>query len=93
MDTVATAVFTLAAHGTFPGCVVEFVHLGDGAVQEVDMSLKVLGNRKTAAGEMISKIGSGLFPKKESSRSCPRCPAFFICGQVPRGTMEKKFAV
>jgi superfamily I DNA/RNA helicase len=93
MDTVATAVFTLAAHGAFPGCIVEFVHLGDGAVQEVDMSLKVLGNRKTTAGEMISKIGSGLFPKKESSRSCPRCPAFFICGPVPGGTMEKKFTL
>jgi superfamily I DNA/RNA helicase len=92
MDAVATAVFTLAAHGVFPGCTVEYVHLSDNTVTPVDMSDKVLGNRRKTAGEMLAKIGSGAFPRKESPRSCPRCPAFFICGPVPSGAIEKKFA-
>jgi hypothetical protein len=93
MDAVATAVFTLAAQGAFPGCTVEYVHLSDNTVTPVDMSDKVLGNRRKTAGEMLAKIGSGAFPRKESPRSCPRCPAFFICGPVPSGTIEKKFAL
>jgi hypothetical protein len=93
MDAVATAVFTLAAYGTFPGCTVEYVHLSDNTVTPVDMSDKVLGNRRKTAGEMLAKICSGVFPRKESPRSCPRCPAFFICGPVPSGTIEKKFTL
>ena len=93
MDAVATAVFTLAAQGAFPGCTVEYVHLSANTVTPVDMSDRVLGNRRKTAGEMLSKIGSGVFPRKESPRSCPRCPAFFICGPVPDGSIEKKFTL
>jgi superfamily I DNA/RNA helicase len=91
MDAVATAVFTLAAHNAFPGCTVEFVHLGDAAITAVPMSDRVLGNRQATAEQMMADIRAGQFPRKESSRTCPRCPAFFICGQVPAGSLEKKF--
>jgi superfamily I DNA/RNA helicase len=91
METVATAVFTLAAHKAFPGCTVEFVHLGDATVTAVPMSDRVLRNRQATAEEMMADIRAGQFPRKESSRTCPRCPAFFICGQVPAGSLEKKF--
>lgn len=93
MDAVATAMFTLAAHGAFPGCTVEYVHLSDETVTAVDMTERVLGNRRKTAGEMLTKIGSGTFPRKESPRSCPRCPAFFVCGPVPDGTIQKKFTL
>jgi hypothetical protein len=33
LETVAAAIFTLAAHGKFPGCTVEFVHLGDATTR------------------------------------------------------------
>ena len=92
LENVAAAVFTLAAHETFPGCTVEFVHLGDEKVSPVDMSGKVLGNRRATAEEMIASIRAGRLPRDESPRTCPRCPAFFICGPVPSGTLEKKFA-
>jgi hypothetical protein len=92
LETVAAAVFTLAAYQAFPGCTVEFVHLGDQTVSAVPMSERVLRNRRATAAEMIGKIGAGRFPRDESPRTCPRCPAFFICGAVPDGAFEKKFA-
>lgn len=92
LETVAAAVFTLAAYQAFPGCTVEFVHLGDETVNAVPMLEKALSNRRTKAAEMIGEIGAGCFPRDESPRTCPRCPAFFICGPVPDGAFEKKFA-
>jgi hypothetical protein len=91
METVATAVFTLAAYEAFPGCIVEFVHLGDAHVSKMPMSPKVLGRRRTTAEDMLAAIAAGRFPQDESPRTCPRCPAFFICGPVPLGDFEKKF--
>ncbi|MBB4263571.1 UvrD-helicase domain-containing protein [Bradyrhizobium sp. CIR3A] len=92
LENVAAAVFALAAHKTFPGCIVEFVHLGDATVRSVSMTTRVLGNRQSTAEEMIGEIQAGRFPREDSPRTCPRCPAFFICGPVPAGTLEKKFA-
>lgn len=91
LENVAAAMFTLAAHEAFPGCTVEFVHLGDATVSPVAMSDKVLRNRRTTAEEIIAEIHAGHLPRDESPRTCPRCPAFFICGPVPGGTLEKKF--
>jgi hypothetical protein len=92
LETVAAAVFTLAAHGKFPGCTVEFVHLGDATVRAVGMKPKTLDNRKATAEEVLSDIRAGRFPRDESPRTCPRCPAFFICGPVPPGAIQKIFA-
>lgn len=92
LETVAAAVFTLAAHQAFPGCTVEFVHLGDQTVSAVSMKGKTLENRRGTATDMIIEIGAGRFPRDESPRTCPRCPAFFICGPVPTGPFEKNFA-
>jgi len=92
LETVATAVFTLAAHGAFPGCTVEFVHLSDATVRVASMKLKTLVNRQTTAEEALADIRAGRFPRDESPRTCPRCPAFFICGQVPDGAVENNFA-
>ncbi|QIG97611.1 ATP-dependent helicase [Bradyrhizobium sp. 6(2017)] len=91
MESVSTAVFVLAAQGSFPGCTVELVHLSDAAVNAVPVKPKALANRKVAAAAVFDEIRAGRFPRKESVRTCPRCPAFFICGPVPGGTLEKRF--
>jgi hypothetical protein len=91
MESVSTAVFVLAAQGSFPGCSVELVHLSDAAVNAVPVKPKALANRKVAAAAAFDEIRAGRFPRKESVRTCPRCPAFFICGPVPGGTLEKRF--
>lgn len=91
LESVPTAVFALAAEGAFPGCTVELVHLSDAAVNAVSMKPRMLANRREAAVEVFEEIRAGRFPRKESTRTCPRCPAFFICGPVPGGPLEKKF--
>ena len=80
LESVSTAVFALAAQGSFPGCTVELVHLSDAAVKVVSMKTKTLAARKDAAAAAFGEIRRGRFPRKESVRTCPRCPAFFICG-------------
>ncbi|HXC53122.1 MAG TPA: ATP-dependent helicase [Candidatus Limnocylindrales bacterium] len=93
LETVSAAVFALAAHETIPGCVVEFVHLGDATVRMVGMKPKTLADRKSTAEKALDEIRAGRFPRDESPRTCPRCPAFFICGPVPDGSIEKRFTI
>lgn len=92
-ENISAGVFTLAAYKAFPGCTVEFVHLGDGTLGAVTMTDRVLNNRRATAEGLIAEIRAGLLPRKESARICPRCPAFFICGPVPDGVLEKNFSL
>jgi superfamily I DNA/RNA helicase/Zn-dependent peptidase ImmA (M78 family) len=70
---------------------VEFIYLSDGD-EPVILELKPLALTKKAErlSETLSKITSGLFPMKESERTCPNCPAFFVCGITAPGPLEKK---
>lgn len=90
-DGLAAAAFHIAATTHTPGCAVEFVYLGDAAVTSVAMSQKVLSNRRASIEGMATAVREGRFPLKESV-TCPRCPAFFICGRLPAGTMTKKLS-
>ncbi|WP_341917086.1 ATP-dependent DNA helicase [Hydrocarboniphaga effusa] len=90
-DSLASAAFRLAASESSPGCVVELVHLADEAVTPLMMSGTVLGNRRRKIQEALEKVQSGDFAQKEE-RTCPRCPAFFVCGPVPPGRLEKIFS-
>jgi hypothetical protein len=75
-----------------PGCTVELVHLSDAAITPIDMSPKVLAHRQGTAAAILGKIRNGRFPT-DPGRTCPRCPAFFICGPVPPGTLPKKSSI
>lgn len=87
---VDAAAFVLAAQRMFPDAVVELVHLSDQTVQQVSLSPKELQNRQRKLSEFLVDIRLGRFPT-EQSRSCPGCPAFFICGPLPSGALKKKF--
>ena len=91
-DSVAAAMFKIAAGNAMPGCTVELVHLSDATVTPVVMSTKVLANRQGTAAEIVAKIRNGRFPT-DPGRTCPRCPAFFICGPVPPGSLPKKSSI
>jgi hypothetical protein len=88
-DSLAAAAFRIAADSHSPGCLVELVHLGDETVTPVHMSAKVLSNRAASISQVAQDIRTGRFPM-EHGRSCPRCPAFFICGPLPAGPVSKK---
>ena len=81
----------LAARQAFPDAVVELVHLADQAVRPLTLSPKKLQTRRDKLAGFLEEIRLGRFPADPSPRTCPGCPAFFICGPTPPGALPKKF--
>ena len=91
MDDVGVAAFLLAAQRAFPGASVELVHLSDQTIRPLDLTAKKLQNRQEKLAGFLGRIRAGNFPADPSARTCPGCPAFFICGPTPTGTLRKNF--
>jgi hypothetical protein len=89
---VGAAALVLAVKQAFPGAVAELVHLSDGAAYPLALSDRELNGRKDKLAKFLGDIRAGQFPAEVSSRTCPNCPAFFICGQTPGGPLQRKFA-
>jgi hypothetical protein len=89
---VGAAALMLAVQQAFPGAVAELVHLSDGEAHALALSDRELKGRKDKLAKFLGDIRAGRFPAEVSSRTCPNCPAFFICGQTPDGPLQKKFA-
>jgi superfamily I DNA/RNA helicase len=89
---VSAAALILAVRQAFPGAVAQLVHLSDGDTHDISLSERELAGRKEKLAKFLGDIRGGRFPAKVSSRTCPNCPAFFICGPVPDGPLKKKFA-
>ena len=88
-DALDAAAYQLAAgpHGE-----IEFVFLSDESRTSVDMTARKLKTRKERIEAAGSAIRAGNFPAepKQPSRTCPRCPYFFICTKPPAGRLTKK---
>jgi len=91
MDDVGVAALLLAAQRAFPGASVELVHLSDQTIRPIDLTAKKLQNRQEKLAGFLGRIRAGNFPADPSARTCPGCPAFFVCGSTPAGTLKKKF--
>lgn len=87
---LADAAFQMAAASSLPGCTVEIIHLGDDdATIPVTFDNKALGKRSEKLAEAFDAIGSGRFEPNRSDRTCPFCPAFFTCGPIADGSLQK----
>jgi superfamily I DNA/RNA helicase/Zn-dependent peptidase ImmA (M78 family) len=86
----ASTSFFFAAQDSFPGSTIEVVHLADSDSMQIEIDPKKLAARRAGIDKVVSAILNGNLPPDRSSRSCPRCPAFFICGSLPPGTLVKK---
>ena len=66
--------------------------LSDESRATIDMKERKLNTRKESIEAAGAKIRAGEFPAnpKQPSRTCPRCPYFFICTQPPAGRLTKK---
>ncbi len=91
VDDVGAAAFLLAVRQVFPDADVELVHLSDQSSRPLSLSADKLRTRRGKLSDFLQDIRAGRFPAKPSSRTCPGCPAFFICGPTPAGTLEKNF--
>ena len=89
---VGAAALILAVKQAFPGAIAELVHLSDGEAHPLSLSDRELKGRKDKLAKFLGDIRAGRFPAEVSSRTCPNCPAFFICGPTPDGPLQKKFA-
>jgi hypothetical protein len=88
---VGAAAFVLAARAAFPDAVVELVFLADAEARPLVLSPKELTNRQVKLGGILSDIRGGKFRAEASDMTCPNCPAFFVCGALPSGTLAKAF--
>jgi superfamily I DNA/RNA helicase len=83
--------FALAARQAFPDAKVEIVFLSDAAVQPIDFTAKQLDTGRSKVAKALGDMRAGIFPAKPSDRVCPGCPAFFVCGQTPPGSLRRSF--
>lgn len=90
-EDLGAAAFILAANQNLPGARIEMVHLSDGVSTPISLTVKKLQNRQDRLFEVLREIRLGHYPANPSARSCPGCPAFFTCGAVPTGVLQKKF--
>ncbi|TCU16393.1 UvrD-helicase domain-containing protein [Rhizobium sullae] len=85
---LAASSFFMAVRDAFPNAIVELMNLADAAPIRVEFDK--LSSRRQKISETIGGLSSGRFPAKPNNRTCHRCPAFFICGPIPSGTLSKK---
>lgn len=84
------ALFPMAVAETLPGARAQTVYLGDGDVEDMDLpDVRKMQDRRAAMDVLLADIANGWFPTKESPFHCPFCPAFFVCGPVPPGPLQK----
>lgn len=86
LDGLDAAAFQLAAGHDFD---VQFVFLTSSDVSDVKLTDRKLQTRRERIRMAIKAISAGQFPPNHG-RSCPRCPHFFICGELPFGPLTKK---
>lgn len=79
--------FLAAARQVSPQAQVEFIYLADENVVPVDVTDDQFAVGSTKVSEMVTQVRTGHFPTEPSDRSCPGCPAFFVCGALPPGRL------
>lgn len=69
---------------------VEVTYLTSETTEPLSISARKVETRRQKAQDIVSRVSSGDFPLKSEARSCPRCPSFFICGELPSGSITIK---
>ena len=69
---------------------VEVTYLTSETTQPMEITERKLKTRSEKVQEIVRRVHTGDFPMKEEARTCPRCPSFFICGDLPVGAITIK---
>lgn len=85
------AILQIAAASCNSRIKAQIVHLSDGKVSDVSLSAQRLHNKKVMLEATGEAIRAGKYPAKPSV-TCPRCPAYFVCGVLPIGSLRKKIS-
>ncbi|RMC98552.1 ImmA/IrrE family metallo-endopeptidase [Aquitalea palustris] len=90
-DDIEYTLLLLATMRAYGGTAqVEVTYLTSETTLPVEISERKLKTRSEKALELVRRIHAGDFPVKEEARTCPRCPSFFICGELPAGAITIK---
>lgn len=85
-DDIEYTVLQLAAVQAYgPHAQVEVTYLTSETIQPMEISSRKLESRREKLQIFLQAMQAGQFPAKPEARSCPRCPSFFLCGDLPRG--------
>lgn len=69
---------------------VEVTFLTSETTVPMSISAKKLETRRQKIQGIVQSVRPGQFPPKAEGRTCPRCPNFFICGDLPDGAVTVK---
>ena len=90
-DDIEYTILHLAAVQTYGGqAQVEVTYLTSETTEPMSISAKKLETRRQKVQDIVRSVRSGDFPPKIEARTCPRCPSFFICGDLPDGPVTLK---
>ncbi|MBR0695342.1 UvrD-helicase domain-containing protein [Bradyrhizobium lablabi] len=89
---IEAGAFAIAVQRNAPGAQVQVQHLSDRETSDISFTDKSLKTKRKHLEEALSGIRAGEFAPNVSLFTCPNCPAFFVCGPVPAGSFQKKFA-
>lgn len=85
-DDIEYTVLQLAAVQAYgPHAQVEVTYLTSETIQPMEISSRKLESRREKLQTFLQAMQAGPFPAKPEARSCPRCPSFFLCGNLPGG--------
>src|SRR6218665_850402 len=85
-DDIEYPVLHLAAVQAYgPHAQVEVTYLTSETIQPMEISSRKLETRREKLRSFLQAMQAGQFPAKPEARSCPRCPSFFLCGDLPGG--------
>jgi superfamily I DNA/RNA helicase len=90
-DDLGVVALLMAARQAYPQAVVELVYLADQAVLPLEITQRKLGTRQEKVGAAMQDVRAGKFNASPSAFTCPKCPAFFVCGTLPAGALHKTF--
>jgi len=87
-DDIEYTILYLAAMQAYGGQTqVEVTYLTSETTEPMSISAKKLETRRQKVQSIMQSVRSGDFPLKAEARACPRCPNFFICGELPEGAV------
>ena len=90
-DDIEYTILHLAAVQAYGGqAQVEVTFLTSEATVPMSISAKKLETRRQKVQSIVQSVRSGNFLPKAEPRACPRCPSFFICGDLPEGAITVK---
>lgn len=85
---IGAATFLSAAAEAFPSATVELVYLADRSSTPLSMKAGAIETQRRHMEAYLQSIRAGEFAAAPSAFSCPSCPALFICGPVPSGSLN-----